>query len=232
MANAGYSYLTKIADPTLRAAIKIILDRLGPVEQAAQAIGAVSKPLDAHLDAGTNRLMNVADPTDNQDAVTKNYLQNYVDNRLKSSGLVDASGNALPPVDTDNGQTAAGIAAAGADGHPAVSGLTAYNAGLIIGGVAHEFPALVAAAVDQTTRDANQAELLSRIIWHLQQKGFTAGKQQNPSGIVSGDKIALIEDGQLRAFDIFTSPSYDAAITVQAFQVSPPNLVNDAGTAD
>jgi hypothetical protein len=228
---SSYSYLTKIADPHLRAALKLVLDRLGAVEQSAQSIGTVSKPLDDHLDASSKQLKAVADPTDNQDAVTKLFLQKYVDDRLRASGLIDNSGNAIQPTDSDGGQTQAGVAAAGADGHVAGTDLTAYRAGQIIGGVAHEFPALVAATADQATRDSNQLELLLRIIWHLHAGGFTVGRQMNPSGILSTDKIALIEDGQLRAFDIFTGV-YTDPLTVQAFMVSPPNLVAEAGTPD
>jgi len=134
---------------------------------------------------------------------------------------------------SDGGDTQAGVTAATVDGHPAGAyDGSANRAGLIIGGVALEYPLLVAATVNQATRDARQAELLSRIVWHLLADGYTAGKQRNPSGIVSGDKIAVVEDGVLRAFDIFTSPSYASVITVQALQVSPANLVADAGTAD
>jgi hypothetical protein len=228
----GYNYLAQIRDSIVRNALKILTDRVTALETQAADIGTLTKPLAMDLDAGSHKLTKVAPPTLDTDAVNLRYLKTYVDARLNAAGLTDAAGQAVQPQDSDNGQTAAGVAAAGPDGHPSGSDLTAYQAGLVIGGTAHEFPALVAPAPDQPTRDANQAELLSRIIWHLQQKGFTAGKQRNPSGIVSGDKIALIEDGQLRAFDIFTSPSFDAVLTVQAIQVSPANLVSDSGTAD
>jgi hypothetical protein len=112
-----------------------------------------------------------------------------------------------------------------------VSGLTAYNAGLIIGGVAHEFPTLVAPAVDEATFDANRLELLRRTIWHLILFGFTAGRQQNPSGLLSTDKIALIEDGNMRSFDCYTG-TFAVGMTVQALQVYPPHLSADSGIPD
>src|SRR6266568_2769341 len=178
----AYSFLTRITDPNVRSAVKVILDRLGAVEQSTQSIGTVSKPLDAHLDANAKRLMNIADPTADQDAVSLHTLKHYVDARLTAAGLIDPStGQATPPADTDGGQTQAGVSAAGPNGDLGSGDLTANRAGLVIGGVGHEFPALVAATADQSTRDANQLELLLRIIWHLHQAGFTAGRQQNPS---------------------------------------------------
>lgn len=133
---------------------------------------------------------------------------------------------------SDGGATAAGVAAAAVDGHPAGAyDGSANRAGLIIGGVALEYPALVAATADQITRDANALELLLRIIYHLQLDGYVAGRQRNPSGLLSNDKIALVEDGVLRAMDIFTGV-YTGTLVVQAIQISPANLVEDAGIAD
>ncbi len=227
----GYNFLTQIRDRSVRDALKSLIDRVNMLETQAATIGTLTKPLDTNLNAANHRLTAIANPTADTDAVNYITLKRYVDARLVASGLTDAAGNAVAPTDIDNGQTAAGIAAAGADGHPAVSGLTAYNAGLIIGGVAHEFPALVAPAVDEATFDANRLELLRRTIWHLILFGFTAGRQQNPSGVLSTDKIALIEDGNMRSFDLYTG-TFDVGMTVQALQVYPPHLSADDGIAD
>ena len=149
-------------------------------------------------------------------------------------GSDDGSGGTtgLPADSSDGGQTAAGVAAAGPTGHPAgpYDG-TALRAGLIIGGTSNEWPLVSVATPDQATRDSNQATLLGRIIWHLLTDGYTAGKQRNPSGIISGDKIALVEDGVLRAMDVFTGV-YTAPLVTQAIQVSPANLVPDPGIPD
>jgi hypothetical protein len=227
----GYNFLTRITDANIRNAIKALTDRVNTLETQAASIGTLTGPLTANLDAGSHKLTAVANPTADADAVNLITLKRYVEARLSAAGLIDASGHAVTPADTDNGQTAAGVAAAGPDGHPSVSGPSAYNAGLIIGGVAHEFPALVAPAVDEATFDTNRLELLERTIWHLIAFGFTAGRQQNPSGILSTDKIAVVEDGILRAFDCYTG-TFPTGITVQALQVFPPNLVADAGTPD
>jgi hypothetical protein len=144
-----------------------------------------------------------------------------------SGGTVD-----LPADSSDGGATAAGVAAAPATGHPAGAyDGSANRAGLIIGGTAHEWPALIAITADQAARDANMETLLRRMVWHLILDGYTAGRQRNPSGIVSLDKLCVVEAGTLRCFDVFTGV-YTAPMTVQAIQVSPANLVIDAGIPD
>jgi len=149
-------------------------------------------------------------------------------------GSDDGSGGTtdLPADSSDGGATAAGVAAAGPTGHPAgpYDG-TAFRAGLIIGGTSNEWPLLSVATADQATRDANQGILLRRIIFHLLLDGYSAGLQRNPSGIISGDKIALVEDGALRAMDVFTGIFSNPLVT-QAVQVSPANLVPDPGIPD
>lgn len=156
------------------------------------------------------------------------------DNPLPPGSDDGAGGTTGVPADSsDGGQTAAGVAAAGPTGHPAgpYDG-TAFRAGLIIGGTAHEWAALVAIAPDQATRDANQLQLLLRTIWHLRLDGYQAGRQRNPSGILSTDKLTVVEDGGfLRAFDCYTGV-YTAPMTVQGLQVSPANFVDDPGIAD
>ena len=137
----------------------------------------------------------------------------------------------------DGGQGAAGIADAGANGHVAPgTPLTAYTVGLIIGGVVNEFPTLMAPAVDQPTRDANLAEYLNRLIWHLQLAGFTAGNSRNPSGLISGDKVAFMIDGILRGYDLFSS--YPAPFaSPQGYQAVPLDMTGaglqpNGGTPD
>lgn len=228
---AGYSFLTQISDRTIRDALKTLIDRVNALEQQLATLDTLPQPLTTNFDAGGKQLTKVAAPTADTDAVNLRTMKQYVESRLTAAGLIDASGNAATPTDTDGGETARGVADAGANGDIGTGETSAYRAGLIIGGVGHEFPALVAPAADEATFDANRLELLLRTIWHLNQAGFSAGRQRNPSGLLSTDKIAVIEAGVTRAFDIYTG-TFTAGITVQAIQVSPPNLVPDAGTAD
>ena len=228
-----YAFWSQIRDRPTRDAFKIALDRIAALEAQVLAIGTLTAPLTTNLDAASHRLTSLANPTADQDAVTLRYLKTFVENRLTAAGLLDATGTAAAaPATSDNGVTQQGVTDAGPDGHiGSPTSPTAYNAGLIIGGTAHEFPALVAPVSDQATRDLNMVELLRRMIYHLQAAGFSAGRQQNPSGAISMDKLCVIEDGELRAFDVFTG-TFDVEMTVQAFFVNPPNLVADSGTAD
>lgn len=74
-----YSPLAKIEDPTLRASLKLLLDRIVVLEGQARGIGAVSKPLSTHLNAGGNLIQQVQDPIDPTDAVNLQTLQQYVE---------------------------------------------------------------------------------------------------------------------------------------------------------
>lgn len=141
---------------------------------------------------------------------------------------------------SDGGAAGSGCALGNPTGHvDAGSPLTAYVAGSIICGTCREFPALLAAAPDQATRDANQAELLGRVIWHLQNAGFTAGKQQNPSGAISGDKVTVqVQDptgagGTLfLAYDFLSGPPFSEPLNYHCNQVSPAHYVPDGGIPD
>jgi len=137
---------------------------------------------------------------------------------------------------TDDGQGANGCANAGANGHvPAGSSLTPVTAGMIVCGTGQEFSALRAPTVDLPTRDANAAELLRRMIWHLQQAGFTAGRQKNPSGAISNDKLTFQVPGEtlFRAYDVFTSKgAFLQTMGTQMLQVFPANYQVDGGIPD
>ncbi len=139
----------------------------------------------------------------------------------------------------DDGLAAQGCASHGADGHVAPgSPLTAVTAGQIICGTGDEVaggwsgPALRAAAVDQATRDANVLELLLRVVYHLILAGFVAGRQRNPSGVLSTDKLTVQIGGVYRAYDIFSLNAFTVPFTMHAIQVFPASYVVEAGTSD
>jgi hypothetical protein len=91
MPRTVYPGLESVQDATLRSVLKNVFDMVGALQQQATGIGAVSKPLDTHLDAGTNRLTNVANPVADQDAVTLVHLKRYVEDRLTAVGVIDPS---------------------------------------------------------------------------------------------------------------------------------------------
>lgn len=107
MANA-YPFLNSITDPAAKKAAKNILDRLAQLESQVTGIGSVTKTLTQTMNAGANRLENVQDPRDPQDAVTKRFLQQYVANafsalqgvQAQAGGGVPAPG--APPTKIDN----------------------------------------------------------------------------------------------------------------------------------
>jgi hypothetical protein len=122
------------------------------------------------------------------------------------------------------------------DGHvPPGSPLTAITAGMIVCGTGREYSALKAITVDLATRQVNAEELLRRMIWHLQQAGFVAGRQNNSAtGVrISNDKLTVEIAGTMRAYD--TMGSYDeftTPIQTRMGEVFPARYVPDAGVPD
>lgn len=134
---------------------------------------------------------------------------------------------------SDDGAGAAGCGASGSNGDVATGQpLTANLAGQIVCGVGKEFPALLAPTANQPARDANVLELLGRMIWHLQRAGFTAGKQKNPSGVVSTDKLTVQVGSEMRAYDTMELNPYTNPLVVHMIQVFPASYVADAGIPD
>ena len=123
-------------------------------------------------------------------------------------------------------------AAAGATGHDTGGPLNAVRAGQLVCGTGNEFSALKNPVATSAIRQANLEELLRRMIWHLQQGGFTAGRQQNPSGVISQDKLTVIVDGVLRAYDVFSGGPPSDPVTTHMDEVAPPVMVSDAGIPD
>ena len=132
----------------------------------------------------------------------------------------------------DGGAGAVGCSAAGATGHDTGGVLNAIRAGQIICGTGNEFSALKNAVATAAERDANLVELLRRMIWHLHLEGFTCGRQKNPSGAISKDKLCVVVDGVTRAYDVFPGVGPSVPLTTQMVETAPPNLQDDAGIPD
>lgn len=126
-----------------------------------------------------------------------------------------------------------GCAAAGPTGHDSGGPLSSIRAGQIACGTTNEWAALKNPAPDLATRQAQAEELLRRMIWHLHEAGFTAGRQQNPSGAISKDKLCVEVNGVVRAYDVFID--YDNHLTplrTHMGEVTPAHLIDDAGIPD
>lgn len=132
----------------------------------------------------------------------------------------------------DDGEAAHGVNDAGPNGDVGVVPLDAYQAGIIIGGTANEYSYLLNVAIDAPTRDANIEELLLRMIWHLNQAGFVAGRQRNPSSAISKDKLTIEIGGETFAYDVFQGVDFTEPVPVQAGRVCPADYVADAGIPD
>ena len=150
----------------------------------------------------------------------------------QSAAEAAAGGAGGLPDGGDGGGAAEGFAAAGATGHDTGGLLTPVRAGQIVGGTVHEFSGLLAPVATQAQRDANLAEMLSRMIWHLRTAGFTAGKQQNPSGAISGDKLTVEVDGVMRVYDVLSDRPLTDSADAHMNEVPLPKFVDDAGTPD
>lgn len=87
--------------------------------------------------------------------------------------------------------------------HVAPGPLTAAQADKVVQATAKEFPSLTAAPPTESEGIRRAEELLLRTIWHLKQYGFDAGRQRNPSGAISNDKLTILINGSWRAYDIF-----------------------------
>lgn len=73
---SGYEGLNRIADEATRAAVKRLFDRVNALETKVTALEAAALQNTANpMDAGGQRLSNLAAPTADSDAVTKSYLR-------------------------------------------------------------------------------------------------------------------------------------------------------------
>lgn len=80
-------------------------------------------------------------------------------------------------------------------GHVPPGPLTEARAEQVVYRTANEFQQLLTVA--------GADELLRRTIWHLHLAGFQAGRQRNPSGAISSDKLTIFINGGWHVYDIF-----------------------------
>jgi hypothetical protein len=109
----------------------------------------------------------------------------------------------------------------------------AWRAEQVVRATADEYQHLLAPRGTDAEAVAQSEELLRRMIWHLQHAGFQAGRQRNPSGAISNDKLTVFADNAWHAFDVF----YDYGVANQQtqlifYEVFPPNPVGDGGIPD
>jgi hypothetical protein len=115
----------------------------------------------------------------------------------------------------------------GTSGHIPAGPATAARAEQVVLGTGKEFPGLTAQAGSEPAAE----HLMLRMIWHLRLAGFQAGRQQNPSGRISGDKLSVFADGIWRAYDV-VSTTGGSSLDVHFDEVFPAGYVADSGIPD
>jgi hypothetical protein len=118
----------------------------------------------------------------------------------------------------------------GRQGH-ITGALTEDLARQIVYGTADEFPNLLGVFGSDSEAEGAAFELLLRTIWHLQLAGFQAGRQQNPSGRISEDKLTIFIGGAWHAYDV-SSVAGGRRGNVSFMEVWPASYVPSAGLAD
>jgi hypothetical protein len=117
-------------------------------------------------------------------------------------------------------------------GHIEPGPATSDRARRVVFGTANEFPHLLAVFHSDWEALAAAEELLLRTIWHLQQAGFAAGRQRNPSSAISNDKMTIFADGRWRVYDVYSLGYRGRATTVLFIEVPRPYHVPDEGIPD
>lgn len=140
-----------------------------------------------------------------------------------------------PPSDNGGGDDDGGGGGGGGENpyHVGTGPLTEERAKTVVNNTAAEFPHLIAGHPDVNQKIANTEELLLRTIWHLQLAGYQAGRQQNPSGAISKDKLTILLNGSWQAVDIYTNFDVpNVATSVIWWPVSPANYQPNPGIPD
>lgn len=117
--------------------------------------------------------------------------------------------------------------------HVADGPSTESRAYQVVTNTAAEFPYNTAPHHDVGLKTALAEELLLRTIWHLHLAGYQAGRQRNPSGAISIDKLTVLINGSWMAYDIYTNFDVPGVpLGVIWWPVTPPNHVPEGGIPD
>lgn len=218
-----YPHVDQIGDWPAQMSVRLLWERIFSLEERLQAAeGTITD-----LVSGVDTVNTTAD-----DALAKAQSA-FALAQSPGTSLVPPGGS-TPEGSGDGGQGQDGCNNAYATGHPGgVVPQSAFEAGRIVCGTANEWPLLLAPTANLPDRETFAVELLRRMIWHLQQAGFTAGRQRNPSSLISKDKLTVQVDGVLRAYDVFIDLSnFAIAMSVHMGSVTPVDYVPDTGVAD
>jgi hypothetical protein len=225
-ARAVYPHLKQIKDADAQAATRILYDRIFQVEQLIAGTGGV-----------TSQIAAVSAQQAQQAAAVQTQITQL---SVASTGTSVALGGAFPsggggstPGGGGGGGQSSDCTGAPGTGHIPAGELTYTRFVQIVCGTGTEWAQYRAPVATVAIRQANAENLIERMIWHLQQGGFNAGRQRNPSTAISRDKLACVILTETRAFDMFRD--YDNnTITMQVGpnEVFPADLVASSGISD
>jgi len=238
-----FPHLSEITDGATQQTAQLLWQRVHDIEERLQQAQAANAALIAAHNANATAILAATAAAHNALALAQTpTLTGTAVGGIPSTPPTSPGGTVPTPAfggppsalpgGGDGGDAATGFAAAGQTGHDTGGPLTAIRAGQIVGGTYHEISSLTAGPVSLDVRAANQLELLLRMSWHLRLAGFSAGRQKNPSGVISSDKLTVVVNGVLRAYDVFTGPPPTEPIGVHMIEVAPPVMVDDPGTPD
>ena len=96
---AGYPYVEQVQDPAAKKALRDAFDKITTLQARVAALEEASLQTGSPVNAGGQRLTNVADPKALQDAVTVAFLRAYVSAQLEGfkgaqgvDGTIDTTG--------------------------------------------------------------------------------------------------------------------------------------------
>lgn len=226
-----YPHVNEVADWPAAQTIRLLWDRIHDLEERLTAAQTtITQLVSGH---NTNEASITTASQDARQALS--VSQRATASAILPGGGGTTGGGGTLPGGGDGGGGSEGCAAAGATGHDTGGLLNPVRAGQIICGTGNEFSALKNPTATLEQRLLNAEELLRRMIWHLRQAGFTAGRQNNSEHTVrlSKDKLCVIVDSVLRVYDVFGDvDGYTEALQTRMGETSPARLVDDAGIPD
>lgn len=140
---------------------------------------------------------------------------------------------AAPPPPPSGGGGGGSGGQNGTGGHLPAGPPTKDRAEQIVFGTGNEYPGLLAVFPTDSQAESAAEQLMLRTIWHLQLAGFQAGRQKNPSGTISKDKLTIFIDGGWHAYDIYTLGFAGQATRITGLnEVTPANYQPNPGISD
>ncbi|MEP7307118.1 MAG: hypothetical protein ABJA98_16520 [Acidobacteriota bacterium] len=120
----------------------------------------------------------------------------------------------------------------GAGNHVGPGPLSEDRARQVVFATGAEFPHLTRVFGSDGEALSAASELLDRTIWHLQLAGYQSGRQRNPSGLVSDDKLTIFINGSWHIYDVFSLGFAGRATTVQFVELTGASYVPTSGRPD